>query len=168
MVFLALCIAYTCVCDYICPCAWLWKPEELAGCIYCFSLFSFKTTSLTDLEAHRFGLAGWLVSSWDPPVSTSILGVTGMCCPTWLFWARREFALRPSCLHNKHSYALSHLLSLQMIFERKPQLERLQGISMNNDLNDFKEAGWWWGTPLIVEFGRQRQVNLWVPGQPGL
>jgi hypothetical protein len=26
----------------------------------------------------------------------------------------------------------------------------------------------WWRTPLIPALGRQRQVNFWVRGQPGL
>jgi hypothetical protein len=26
----------------------------------------------------------------------------------------------------------------------------------------------WWRTPLIPAFGRQRQVDFWVRGQPGL
>jgi hypothetical protein len=26
----------------------------------------------------------------------------------------------------------------------------------------------WWPTPLIPALGRQRQVDLWVQGQPGL
>ena len=29
-------------------------------------------------------------------------------------------------------------------------------------------AGWWWHTPLIPALGRQRQVDFWVRGQPGL
>jgi hypothetical protein len=29
-------------------------------------------------------------------------------------------------------------------------------------------GGAWWHTPLIPAFGRQRQVDLWVRGQPGL
>jgi hypothetical protein len=29
-------------------------------------------------------------------------------------------------------------------------------------------AGWWWLTPLIPALGRQRQVDFWVQGQPGL
>jgi hypothetical protein len=29
-------------------------------------------------------------------------------------------------------------------------------------------AGKWWRTPLVPALGRQRQVDLWVPGQPGL
>jgi hypothetical protein len=35
----------------------------------------------------------------------------------------------------------------------------------------FKEhnpAGQWWHTPLIPALGRQRQVDFWVRGQPGL
>jgi hypothetical protein len=28
--------------------------------------------------------------------------------------------------------------------------------------------GWWWLTPLIPALGRQRQLDLFVPGQPGL
>jgi hypothetical protein len=29
-------------------------------------------------------------------------------------------------------------------------------------------AGRWWRTPLIPALRRQRQVNFWVRGQPGL
>jgi hypothetical protein len=32
--------------------------------------------------------------------------------------------------------------------------------------NEF--TGHWWCTPLIPSFGRQRQADFWVPGQPGL
>jgi hypothetical protein len=31
-----------------------------------------------------------------------------------------------------------------------------------------EEAGQWWRTPLIPALGRQRQVDFWVGGQPGL
>jgi hypothetical protein len=31
-----------------------------------------------------------------------------------------------------------------------------------------KEAGQWWRKPLIPALGRQRQVDFWVQGQPGL
>jgi hypothetical protein len=30
------------------------------------------------------------------------------------------------------------------------------------------QAGQWWRTPLIPALGRQRQVDFWVRGQPGL
>jgi hypothetical protein len=30
------------------------------------------------------------------------------------------------------------------------------------------QARQWWRTPLIPELGRQRQVDFWVWGQPGL
>jgi hypothetical protein len=32
----------------------------------------------------------------------------------------------------------------------------------------FGHARWWWRTPLIPALGRQRQVDFWVRGQPGL
>jgi hypothetical protein len=32
----------------------------------------------------------------------------------------------------------------------------------------FKSTGRWWRTPLIPALGRQRQVDFWVQGQPGL
>ena len=31
-----------------------------------------------------------------------------------------------------------------------------------------KKSGWWWCIPLILAFGRQMQVDLWVPDQPRL
>jgi hypothetical protein len=31
-----------------------------------------------------------------------------------------------------------------------------------------KGAGQWWRTPLIPALGRQRQVDFWIRGQPGL
>jgi hypothetical protein len=34
--------------------------------------------------------------------------------------------------------------------------------------NSLFPAKWWWCTPLIPALGRQRQVDFWVRGQPGL
>jgi hypothetical protein len=39
---------------------------------------------------------------------------------------------------------------------------------VENQLLKLSSAGQWWSTPLVPALGRQRQVDFWVRGQPGL
>jgi hypothetical protein len=41
-------------------------------------------------------------------------------------------------------------------------------IIINKSLKKNKRAGKWWCTPILPALGRQRQVDFWVRGQPGL
>jgi hypothetical protein len=41
-------------------------------------------------------------------------------------------------------------------------------LAISYIVNKYLLAGQWWCTPLIPALGRQRQVDFWVRGQPGL
>ena len=58
-----------------------------------------------------------------------------------------------------------------MYCQAREQLIRCNGQKTLLKYNLSHSVGWWWRwlrTPLIPALGRQRQVDFWVQGQPGL
>jgi hypothetical protein len=58
-------------------------------------------------------------------------------------------------------------LSFLTIQEASQSWKTLQDI-LTVFYRSLETAGQWWHTPLIPALGRQRQVDFWVRGQPGL
>jgi hypothetical protein len=120
----------------------LQQPVTLApGDLMPFSSATHFTHILhTNMSTHTHTWGHWdVLRCKDTCHKLQWLEFTG---PTW--WKKRTNSHKLFSDH--HTYAMAHTQCNKMLFTSRA----------------------WWCTPLIPALGRQRQVDLWVQGQPGL
>lgn len=108
-----MCLKYASTCVYVnmSVCGGHWKTLGV--------LLSVCQTPLRQGLSLNLGLNLWLASpSSSIPASHSAEAISMYDHERFLLWVLGGSELRSSCLHNKHSYPLSHLLSPQHVLKQ--------------------------------------------------
>jgi hypothetical protein len=114
----------------------------------------------------RVGSRGCLLplNSHQPLKLPSVLP----CRWHFIFWIERESQVLIFLERMFFYFCFLFILPFGAFSSKKKSRCSLEPKTKKSLFKSFKLTGHWWSTPLIPALRRQRQVDFWVWGQPGL